>query len=80
MELDSYAGTDPLGMFPLFLRGQLMFWPLVVGLVSRRLLVCDIASVFAGVDNVIAIPKGLPYTSVENYRQTSITPIMSKVF
>ena len=29
LDLDSYGGTDSLGMFPLFLRGQLRFWPLV---------------------------------------------------
>ena len=29
LDLDSYGGTDPLGMFPIFLRGQLMFWPLI---------------------------------------------------
>ena len=28
-DLDPYGGTDPLGMFPLFLREMLMLWPLV---------------------------------------------------
>ena len=29
LDLDSNGGTDPLGMFPLFRRGQLRFWPLI---------------------------------------------------
>ena len=29
MGLDSYGGTDQLGMFPLFLRGLMMLWPIV---------------------------------------------------
>ena len=28
--LDSYGGTDPLGVFPFFLRGQLSFLPLIL--------------------------------------------------
>ena len=27
LDLDPYGGTDPLGMFPLFLRELLMLWP-----------------------------------------------------
>ena len=27
LDLDPYGGSDPLGMFPLFLRELLMFWP-----------------------------------------------------
>ena len=30
LELDPYEGSDPLGMFPLFLRELLMFWPHVL--------------------------------------------------
>ena len=30
LDLDSYGGTDPLGMFPLFLRELLMLWPPVL--------------------------------------------------
>ena len=26
LEFDPYGGTDPLGMFPPFLRGQMIFW------------------------------------------------------
>ena len=29
LDLDPYGGTDPLGMFPLFLKRLLMLWPLV---------------------------------------------------
>ena len=27
LDLDPYGGTDPLGMFPIFLRELLMLWP-----------------------------------------------------
>ena len=30
LDLDPYGGTDPLGMFPLFLKRMLMFWPPVL--------------------------------------------------
>ena len=30
LDLDSCGGTDPLGMFPHFGRGQLMFWPVLL--------------------------------------------------
>ena len=30
LDLDPYGGSDPLGMFPLFLRELLMFWPPVL--------------------------------------------------
>ena len=34
LDLDPYGGTDPLGMFPLFLRELLMLWPLFLVCVS----------------------------------------------
>ena len=35
LDLDPYGGTDPLGMFPLFLRELLMLWlPVLVRVVS----------------------------------------------
>ena len=30
LDLDPYGGTDPLGMFPIFLRELLMLWPPVL--------------------------------------------------
>ena len=30
LDLDPYGGTDPLGMFPLFVRELLMLWPSVL--------------------------------------------------
>ena len=30
LDLDPYGGTDPLGMFSIFLRELLMFWPPVL--------------------------------------------------
>ena len=70
-----YGGTDPLGMFPLFLKRtdvmaphlSVVFRPLV-RLGSRRQA------------NATPIPKGPPSSSVANYRPISITSVLSKVF
>ena len=76
LDLDPYGGTDPLGMFPLFLKktGDVMaprlsvvFWRLVrLGSCWRQA-------------NVTPIPKGPPSSSVANYRPISITSVLSKV-
>ena len=80
LDLDSYGGTDPLGMFPLFLKKTavvqaphlaVVFWPLI------RL---GSFPVCWRVANVTPIPKGPPSSSASNYRPLSLTPILSKVF
>ena len=78
LDLDPSAGSDPLGMFPLFLkrtadvlapRLSVLFWRLVrlgsFPACQRRA-------------NVTPIPKGPPSSSVANYRPISITSVLSK--
>ena len=72
LDLDSYGGTDPLGMFTLFLKKT--------AVVFRRLLRLGSFPVCWRVANVIPIPKGLPSSSASNYRSIYLTPILSKVF
>ena len=80
LDLDSYGGVDPLGVFPLFLK-------MVADTISPKLSI-----IFPGVirqqsfpecwrsENVTAIPKGAPSPDRENYRPISITQILSKVY
>ena len=72
--LDSYpyGGTDPLGMFPLFLKRTADVMAQRLSVVFRRLVrlgsfpVCRHA-------NVTPIPKGPPSSSIANYRPIFIT-------
>ena len=80
LDLDSYGGTDPLGMFPLFLKKTAEVLAPRLAVVFRRLLRLDRFPVCWRVANVTLIPKGPPSTSASNYRPISLTPILSKVF
>ena len=81
LDLDSYGGTDPLGMFPVFFFEE---DSLGSGSSSR----CGISAdpsfgsfpVCWRVANVTTIPKGPRSSSASNYRPISLTPILSKVF
>ena len=79
-DLDPYGGTDPLGMFPLFLKRT-------TGVMAPRLGVMFLPLVRLGSfpacwrhANVTPIPKGPPSSSVANYRPISIASVLSKVF
>ena len=72
--------TDPLGVFPLFLKRT-------ADVIAPRLSVVFLRLVRLGSfppcwrqENVTPIPKGPPSSSVANYRPTSITSVLSKVF
>ena len=81
LDLDPYGGSDPLGMFPLFLRELLMFWPPPrLSVVFRRLVRLGSFSPCWRHANVAPIPKGEPSSSVANYRLISMTSVLSKVF
>ena len=80
LDLDPYGGSDPLGMFPLFLkraadvlapRLSVMFWRLVC---LGSFPACWRQA------NVTPIPKGPPSSSVAKYRPISVTSVLSKVF
>ena len=80
LDVDSYGGTDPLGMLPLFLTKTAEILASRLAVVFWRLLRLGSFPVCWRVANVTQIPKGPPSSSVFNYRQLSLTPIMSKVF
>ena len=80
LDLDSYCGTDPLCMFPLFLKKLAKVLAPRLAVVFRRLLRLGCFPVCWRVANVSPIPKGPPYSSASNYRLISLTPILSKVF
>ena len=79
LDLGHYGGTDPLGMFPLFLMRitDVMAHRLI--LVFRRLVRLGSFPTCWGQANVTPIPKGPP-SSVANYRPISITSVLSMVF
>ena len=81
MDLDSYGGTDPFCMFPIFFLNRIAdVLAHRLAVVFRRLLRSGSFSVCWRVANVTQIAKGPPSSSVANYRPISVTPIMSKVF
>ena len=80
LDLDSFGGTDPLRMFPLFLKKTAVVLAPRLAVVFPRLLRLGSFPVCGRVDNVTAIPKGPPSSSASNYTQISLTPILSKVF
>ena len=80
LDMDLYGGTDPLSMFPLFLkrtadvmapRLSVVFWGLVR---LGNFPACWRQA------NVTPIPKGPQSSSVANYQTISITSVLSKVF
>ena len=78
--LDSYGGTDPLGMFPLFLKKTAVVLDPRLAVLFRRLLRLGSFPVCWRVANVTPIPKGPPSSSASNYRPISLTPILSQDF
>ena len=80
LNLDPYGGSDPLGMFPLFLKTN-------ADVLARRLSVMFQLLVRLGSfpacwrqANVTPIQKYPPSYSVAYYRPISITLVLSKVF
>ena len=80
LDLDAYGGTDPLGMFPLFLKITAHVMAPSLSVVFRRLVrLCSIPACWKQA-NVTPIPKGPPSSWVANYRPISITSVLSEVF
>ena len=80
LDLVSYGGTDPLAMFPLFLKRITEVLAPRLAVVFWRLFRLGSSPVCWRVANVTPIPKGPPSSSASNYRPISLTPILSKVF
>ena len=80
LDLDPYGGTDPLGMFPLFLKRTADVLAPRLSVVFRRLIRLGSFPACWRQVNVTPIPKGPSSSSVANYRPISITPVLYKVF
>ena len=80
LDLDPYGGTDPLGMFHLFLKRTADVLAPCLSVVFRRLLRLGSFPACWRQANVTPIPKGPSSFSVANYRPISITPVLSNVF
>ncbi len=80
LALDSHGGTDPLGMFPMFLKETAAVLAPKLSAVFRRLILTGSFPMCWRNANITAIPKGSPSSDASNYRPISITPLLSKIF
>ena len=80
LDLDPYGGTDPLGMFPVFLKRTADDMAPRLSVVFRRLVRLGSFPPYGRQANVTPIPKGPPSSSVANYHSISIPSVLSKVF
>ena len=80
LDLDSYGGTHPLGMLPLFLKRPAEVLAPRLSVVFRLLLRLGSFPVCWRVANVTPISKGPLSSSASNDRPISLSPILSKVF
>ena len=81
LDLDPYGGTDPFGMFALFLKRTAdVMSSCRLSVVFRRLVRLGSFPACWRQANVTPIPKGPPSSSVANYRPISITSVLSKEF
>ena len=71
LDLDSYGGTDPIGMLPLFLKRTADVLAPLLAVVFRQLLRLGSLSVCWRVTIVTQIPTGTPSSSAVNYRPIS---------
>ena len=80
LDLNPYGDTDPLSMFPLFLKRIADVMSPSLSVVLWRLVRLGSIPACWRQANVPPIPKGPPSSSVANYRPISITSVLSKVF
>ena len=79
-DLDEYGGTDPLGMFPLFLKKIADVLAPKLSIIFRKLIKLGSFPKCWRTANITPIPKGAASPNVANYRPISITPLLSKVY
>ena len=81
LDLDPHGGTDPFGMFPLFLKrtADVMSHPCLRVVFRRHVRLGSFPACWRQANGTL-IPKGPPSSSVANYRPISITSVLSKVF
>ena len=75
-----YGGTDPLCMFPIFLKRTADIMAPRPSVVFHRLVRLSSFPACWRQANVTPIPKGPPSSTVANYRPISLTSVLSKVF
>ena len=77
LDLDPYGGTDPLSMFPLFLKRTADVMAPRLSVVFRPLVHLGSFPACWRQANVTKIPKGPASSSVDNYRPISISSVLS---
>ena len=80
LDLDPYVGSDPLGVFPLYLKRTADILAPRLSVVFRRLVRLGSFPSCWRQGNITHIPKGPPSSCVANYRPIFITYVLSKVF
>ena len=80
LNLDPYGGTDPLGVFPVFLERTDVLAPPQITVVFQRLFRLGSFLACWRQANFATIQKGSPSSSVANYRLIPITSVLFKVF
>ena len=67
LDLDTYGGVDPLGVFPLFLKKVADIIAPKLGIIFRRLIRLGSFPECWRSANITVIPKGAPTPDRENY-------------
>ena len=80
LDLDTYGGTDKLGMFPLFFKRTADVMAPRLSVVFQRLVRLGSFPACWRQANVTPIMKGPPSSSVASYRLISLTSVLSKGF
>ena len=80
LELDPYGGTDPSGMFPLFLKEVTEVLAPRLSVIYRKLMGTGCFPLCSRIANVTPFPKGSLSSDMDNYRPIPITPLLSKIF
>ena len=80
LDLDTYGGVDPLGVFPLFLKKFADIVAPKLSIIFHRLIRLGSFRECWRSTNVTAIPKVAPSLDRENCRRISITPILYTVY